>query len=66
MIEHSISYVRANLEKLIKAGLPIRITRHGMTVGYYNPVKRMTSEKTWEAPETGQIDEFTGIEIVKE
>lgn len=40
-IEHSISYVRDNLEKIAAAGVPVRITRHGKTVGFYNPQTRL-------------------------
>lgn len=66
ILEHSITYVRANLEKIIKAGIPIRITRHGMTVGYYNPVMKQTPERTWVSPDEKSVDEYTGMEIIKE
>ena len=43
MLEHSVSYVKDHLEGILKAGLPVRITRHGVTMGYYNPSKRMVN-----------------------
>jgi hypothetical protein len=47
MISHSSTYVRDNLEKLLRAGLPFRITWHGISVGYYNPIKRKLDQE-WE------------------
>ncbi len=47
MLEHSISYVRDNLEKIVARGVAVKITRYGMTVGYYNPTKRLQEGK-WE------------------